>query len=281
MTIRLPVFPEHNVHEDRLPDMTGLDISDPVPETTGSGDRSEPPFFAEEEQALLWFKEAYDQGLDIWDMANVRCNCVTEKLVGKAIKKYNIPRQKVSLISWCQGGVDEGPNLGHDMDMYDDCQDAFLSRTAIADAVDQSLRRLDTPYIDLLKIHKFDRNTPIEGTMKALHDLVESGKVRHVGASGMSDNQFICMQFVAARNGWTKFIPMQHRLSVLDKEFETDRETSRSWWFNVIKGDARLVPWAETCRGRLGALGVQTHTAQLVRRTRANAGQSAGGGSRR
>lgn len=89
-----------------------------------------------------------------------------------------------------------------------------LSRAAIFNAVEASLRRLQTDYIDLLQIHRFDRNTPIAETMEALHDLVKSGKVRYIGASSMWTYQFALMQFCAEKNGWTKFVSMQNQYSL-------------------------------------------------------------------
>jgi aryl-alcohol dehydrogenase-like predicted oxidoreductase len=100
-----------------------------------------------------------------------------------------------------------------------------LSRQAILNAVDASLKRLDTTYIDLLQIHRFDPYTPIEETMEALHDLVKRGKVRYIGASSMWATQFAQMQFVAEKNGWTKFISMQNHYNLLYREEE--REMNR------------------------------------------------------
>jgi aryl-alcohol dehydrogenase-like predicted oxidoreductase len=84
-----------------------------------------------------------------------------------------------------------------------------LSRAAIFNAVDASLERLQTSYLDLLQIHRFDATVPVEETMKALHDLVEQGKVRYIGASSMWAYQFAKMQNAAEKNGWTKFVSMQ------------------------------------------------------------------------
>lgn len=84
-----------------------------------------------------------------------------------------------------------------------------LSRTAIFTALDESLKRLETDYIDFFWIHRFDPDTPIEETMRALHDLVTAGKIRYIGASSMWTYQFASMQFCAETNGWTKFIAMQ------------------------------------------------------------------------
>lgn len=75
--------------------------------------------------------------------------------------------------------------------------------------MEDSLQRLETEYIDLFWIHRFDPYTPIEETMRALHDLVTSGKIRYIGASSMWTYEFAMMQFCAEKNGWTKFIAMQ------------------------------------------------------------------------
>jgi aryl-alcohol dehydrogenase-like predicted oxidoreductase len=100
-----------------------------------------------------------------------------------------------------------------------------LSRQAIFNAVDASLARLDTTYIDLLQIHRFDPHTPIEETMEALHDIVKSGKVRYIGASSMWATQFAQLQFAAEKNGWTKFVSMQNHYNLLYREEE--REMNR------------------------------------------------------
>lgn len=100
-----------------------------------------------------------------------------------------------------------------------------LSRQAIFAQVEASLARLDTPYIDLLQIHRFDKTVPIEETMEALHDLVRSGKVRYIGASSMWAVEFAQMQFVAEKHGWTKFISMQNHYNLLYREEE--REMNR------------------------------------------------------
>ena len=91
--------------------------------------------------------------------------------------------------------------------------------------MDASLQRLQTNYVDLLQIHRFDKDTPIEETMEALHDLVRSGKVRYIGASSMWTYQFAQMQFCAERHGWTKFVSMQNHYNLLYREEE--REMNR------------------------------------------------------
>ncbi|KAI5868163.1 NADP-dependent oxidoreductase domain-containing protein [Durotheca rogersii] len=120
-----------------------------------------------------------------------------------------------------------------------------LSRLAIFNAVEASLKRLDTDYIDLFQIHRFDYNTPPEETMRALHDLVQSGKVRYIGASSMWAVNFARLQFVAEKNGWTKFVSMQNHYNLLYREEERE--------MNRFCGDTGvgLIPWAPLCRGHL------------------------------
>ena len=131
------------------------------------------------------------------------------------MKKYEIPRNKLVILSKCYGYVGETPDVRGIMygqkiaESKDYVNRGGLSRTAIFEAVNASLKRLGTDYMDLLQIHRFDPYTPIEETMEALHDLVKMGKVHYLGASSMWAYQFAMMQFCAEKNGWTKFVSMQ------------------------------------------------------------------------
>lgn len=118
-----------------------------------------------------------------------------------------------------------------------------LSRSAIFKALDESLRRLGTDYIDLLQIHRFDATVPPEETMEALHDLVKSGKVRYIGASSMWATQFATLQFVAEKNGWTKFVSMQNHYNLLYREEE--REMNRF----CNETGVGIIPWAPLAGG--------------------------------
>lgn len=93
-----------------------------------------------------------------------------------------------------------------------------LSRAAIFNQVEDSLERLQTPYLDVLIIHRFDYDTPMEEIMRALHDLVIQGKVRYLGASAMYAWQFVTMNEIAGLNGWTKFVAMQSEYSLIYRE---------------------------------------------------------------
>ncbi|KAH6617682.1 NADP-dependent oxidoreductase domain-containing protein [Chaetomium sp. MPI-SDFR-AT-0129] len=230
---------------------SGLTVSVPIFGCMSFGDPRTLDWAIGEEEALPLLKAAYDRGLNTWDTANVYSNGASEVIVGKAIKKYNIPREKVVILSKCNFAVGEQPELrgvlfpAQIATSKDYVNNFGLSRAAIFNQVEASLKRLDTPYIDLLQIHRFDHNTPLEETMKALHDLVQAGKVRYIGASSMWATQFARLQFVAERNGWTKFISMQNQYNLLYREEE--REMIR---FCNDTG-VGLIPWAPLCRGHL------------------------------
>ncbi|EAT83750.2 hypothetical protein SNOG_08582 [Parastagonospora nodorum SN15] len=195
---------------------SGLKVSVPILGAMSIGSSKWQPWVIEEEESLPLLKAAYDRGLTTWDTANVYSNGVSEEIIGKAIKKYELPRHKLVILTKCYGYTGEDPGLrtiqyGTELpQLRDYTNQGGLSRQAIFNQVNASLKRLDTDYIDLLQIHRFDHNTPIEETMEALHDLVKSGKVHYIGASSMWAVQFARMQFAAEKNGWTKFISMQN-----------------------------------------------------------------------
>jgi len=130
-------------------------------------------------------------------------------MIGKALMKYNIPRKKVVILTKCFFTISEdvttrvGPG---DAKGGEYANEGGLSRKHIFDAVDASLERLQTPYIDLLQIHRLDRDTPKEEIMEALNDIVKSGKVRYIGASSMYAWEFAQLQHIAALRGWVKFV---------------------------------------------------------------------------
>ncbi|KAK3942617.1 oxidoreductase [Diplogelasinospora grovesii] len=229
----------------------GLRISVPIFGCMSFGDPRTLDWAIGEEEALPLLKAAYDKGLNTWDTANVYSNGASEIIVGKALKKYSIPREKVVIMTKCNFAVGETPEVravlfGAQVKASKDYVNRCgLSRAAIFNQVEASLKRLDTPYIDLLQIHRFDPNTPIEETMRALHDLVQQGKVRYIGASSMWGTQFAQMQFIAEKNNWTKFVSMQNHYNLLYREEE--REMNR---FCNDTG-VGLIPWAPLARGHL------------------------------
>ncbi|KAF1950136.1 aldo-keto reductase-like protein [Byssothecium circinans] len=230
---------------------SGLRVSVPILGAMSIGSKEWQEWVIEEEEALPLLKAAYDRGITTWDTANVYSNGVSEEIIAKAIKKYDLPRHKLTILTKCYGYVGETPDLRAMLyptempQLKDYTNQGGLSRAAIFNAVNASLKRLDTDYIDLLQIHRFDKTTPMEETMEALHDLVKSGKVRYIGASSMWAVEFAQLQGVAERHGWTKFVSMQNYYNLLYREEE--REMNR---FCNATG-VGLIPWAPLCRGHL------------------------------
>lgn len=261
--LRLPFKPQSCV-ERSLSDMaahipkaeyrqlgkSGLRVSVPILGAMSIGDKRWQQWVTEEDEALPLLKAAYDRGLNTWDTANVYSNGASEDIIGKAIKQYNIPRHKLVVCTKLCGTVREGnsPEVMALKDIdntVDYVNQRGLSRQGIIAAVSASLARLDTTYIDLLQIHRFDKTVPVEETMKALHDLVESGKVRYIGASSMWAYQFATMQFVAEKNGWTKFVSMQNFYNLLYREEE--REMNKF----CLETGVGLIPWGPLSQGQL------------------------------
>ncbi|KAG6825947.1 hypothetical protein H0H92_001757 [Tricholoma furcatifolium] len=174
-------------------------------------------------------KAAWDAGITTWDTANMYSNGVSESIIGKFIQRNNIPRNKLIICSKIRFLVDNDdistltsvfkPEL---KDSRDYVNQGGLSRAAIFNQVEDSLKRLGTDYIDILFIHMVDVETPFEETMSALNDLVRAGKVRYIGASNIRAWQFIEMNNIAQLNRWTQFsaVQMEHSLLYRTEELE-------------------------------------------------------------
>jgi 1-deoxyxylulose-5-phosphate synthase len=163
----------------------------------------------DEDAAAPFFRQAVELGVTFWDTANVYQGGTSEEFVGRAIGRF-ARREDIVLATKVSGKMHEGPG------------GSGLSRKAILEQVDASLRRLATDYIDVYYIHRFDPGTPVEETMAALDDLVRAGKVRYLGASSMWAWQLAKMQHAAALHGWTTFAAMQNQYNVLKREEERD-----------------------------------------------------------
>lgn len=234
---------------------SGLRISNPILGGLHLGSSSWFPWVLNEDQALPLLKAAYDRGINTWDTANVYSNGQSEIIMGKALSTYNIPRSKVVLMTKCYRVVcdsesyDPGSGVTMHNDLADQSKDYVnhwgLSRQAIFNAVEASLNRLNTGYIDVLQIHRYDPTVPPEETMCALHDLIKAGMVRYIGASSMWTFQFAHMQHIAEIKGWTKFVSMQNHYNLIYREEE--REMNKY----CNKNGVALIPWAPFASGRL------------------------------
>ena len=185
-----------------------------------------------EEESEPFFRQALDLGINFFDTANVYSSGASEEVLGRFVKT-NIRREAVVIATKVHGVMRDEPN-GHG-----------LSRKAILYEIDQSLRRLQTGYVDLYQIHRWDYETPIEETLEALHDVVKSGKVRYIGASSVHAWQFTKALYLADLHGWTRFVSMQNHYNLLYREEEREMiPLCQSEGIGVI-------PWSPLARGRL------------------------------
>ncbi|MCQ9215535.1 aldo/keto reductase [Streptococcus gallolyticus] len=193
---------------------TGLEVSKLCLGCMSFGDASlgfHSGWLLDEEKSRIIIKKALDLGINFFDTANVYGKGTSEEYLGRALRDF-ADRDEVIIATkvFFGDGLHEGRNT------------TGLSRKAIFSQVEASLKRLGTDYIDVLYIHRWDYNTPIEETMSALNDLVRSGKVHYLGASAMYAWQFQKAQYVAEKNGWTKFSVMQNHYNMLYREDERE-----------------------------------------------------------
>jgi aryl-alcohol dehydrogenase-like predicted oxidoreductase len=213
---------------------TGLDVS-PLAlgcMTYGAPERGKHAWTLDEAASRPFIRQAIELGINFFDTANVYSDGTSEEILGRALKDF-ARRDEVVIATKTFYPFRQGPN------------GSGLSRKAIMQSVDDSLRRLDVDYIDLLQIHRFDYGTPIEETLESLHDLVKAGKVRYLGASSMYAWQFAKMIYTSRLHGWTEFVSMQNHYNLLQREDEREMIP-----FCRDQGIA-LLPWSPLARGRL------------------------------
>jgi aryl-alcohol dehydrogenase-like predicted oxidoreductase len=223
---------------------TGLKVSRLALGCMSYGDPTTPdahPWALTEDKAQPFFRQAVDLGVTFWDTANVYQRGTSEEAVGRAIKRYS-RREDIVLATKVRGKMHDGPG------------GEGLSRKAILEQVDASLKRLGTDYIDLYQIHRFDIDTPVEETMEALHDVIRAGKVRYIGASSMYAWQFAKLQHAADLGAWTRFVSMQNQYNLLRRHDEPE--------LMAMCGDmgVGLMPYSPNGKGRLARpAGEQSH----------------------
>ena len=185
-----------------------------------------------EEESQPFMKQALDHGINFFDTANVYSRGASEEVVGRFLKA-NVRREAIVIATKVHSPMREEPN------------GKGLSRKAILFELDQSLRRLQTDYVDLYQTHRWDYETPIEETLEALHDAVKAGKVRYIGASSMFAWQFTKALYLADLHGWTRFVSMQNHYNLLYREEEREM-------MGVCAAEGiGVIPWSPLARGRL------------------------------
>jgi aryl-alcohol dehydrogenase-like predicted oxidoreductase len=200
--------------------------------TFGVPERGEHPWTLPEEQSRPLIRQAVEAGINFFDTANTYSDGTSEEIVGRALKDFT-RRDEVVIATKVFFPVHKGPN------------GRGLSRKALFTAIDASLQRLETDYVDLYQIHRWDYSTPIEETLEALNDVVRSGKARYLGASSMFAWQFSKALFLARQRGWTPFVSMQNHYNLLYREEEREMMP-----LCTAEGIA-VVPWSPLARGRL------------------------------
>ena len=190
---------------------TGMDVSPICLGCMSFGDASTGfhGWTLKEDESNAIIKRAVELGINFFDTANCYSNGTSEEYLGRALKQYT-KRDETVIATKVFIRMGEGPNR------------QGLSRKAIMQEAEASLKRLGTDYIDLYIIHRWDYTVPIEETMSALHDLIKSGKVRYIGASAMFAWQFQKALYTAEKNGWTKFVSMQNHYNLIYREDERE-----------------------------------------------------------
>jgi 1-deoxyxylulose-5-phosphate synthase len=174
------------------------------------GSQAERAWHLDEAAAEPIVKAAIDGGVTFFDTADTYSNGVTEEITGSLLGRLFDRREDYVLATKVYFPMGTGPN------------DRGLSRKHVLSAIDASLRRLGTDYVDLYQIHRWDYQTPIEETMEALHEVVRAGKARYIGASSMFAWQFAKAQNLAERHGGTRFASMQNHYNLIYREEERE-----------------------------------------------------------
>ncbi len=198
--------------------------------TFGEPDRGKHAWTLPEESSRLLIKHALDGGITFFDTANSYSDGSSEEIVGRALRDF-ARRDEVVVATKVYHQVGYLPE--------------GLSRAQILRSIDDSLRRLNMDYVDLLQIHRWDYNTPIEETLEALNDVVKAGKARFIGASSMHASQFAQALDLQAQHGWARFVTMQNHYNLIYREEE------REMLPLCYQEGVAVIPWSPLARGRL------------------------------
>jgi aryl-alcohol dehydrogenase-like predicted oxidoreductase len=185
----------------------------------------------EEPDAQPFFRRAIEAGINFFDTADMYSVGVSEEITGRALKEFGPGRDRVVIATKVFNPMGDDPNQ------------RGLSRKHIHHAIDDSLRRLGTDYVDLYIIHRFDYQTPIEETIQALDDIVKAGKALYLGASSMHSWQFMKMLATAEKMGCRRFVSMQNHYNLIYREEE------REMMPLCREEGIAVTPWSPLARG--------------------------------
>jgi 1-deoxyxylulose-5-phosphate synthase len=219
------------VHYENL-GTSGLRVSRLCLGMMGFGDDSDRQWVIDEDAAEPIVRAAVEGGVTFFDTADAYSAGASERATGKLVPKY-LSRDEAVIATKVFMPVTPGENGGG------------LSRKHILSGIDASLTRLGLDYVDLYQIHRWDPRTPIEETMGALHEVVQAGKARYIGASSMFSWQFAKAQYTAEKNGWTKFVSMQNHYNLIYREEEREMIPL------CLDQGVGVIPWSPLARGVL------------------------------
>ncbi len=189
---------------------TGLKVSQLCLGTMTYGVKSWREWVLEEADSLPFFRRAIEAGINFFDTADMYSLGASEEITGRALREFGPSRDKVVIATKVFNAMGDDPNA------------RGLSRKHIHHAIDDSLKRLGTDYIDLYQIHRFDYETPIEETLEALDQVVRQGKALYIGASSMYAWQFGQMLAKSRELGLARFTTMQNHYNLIYREEERE-----------------------------------------------------------
>lgn len=175
-------------------------------------------------------QQALNAGINFFDTANSYSDGSSEEILGRALKEF-ARREEIVVATKVYFPL---TNLSQG-----------LSRKNILQSIDDSLQRLGMEYVDLLQIHRWDYETPLEETLEALHDVVQSGKARYIGASSMHASQFAQALQLQSEQGWHRFVSMQDQYNLIQREEEREMHPL------CLKEQIAVLPWSPLARGKL------------------------------
>jgi 1-deoxyxylulose-5-phosphate synthase len=222
---------------------TGLKVSRLCLGAMTYGSRKWREWVLDEEDSRPFIRSALELGINFFDTADMYSKGASEEVLGRALRDFGPGRDRVVIATKVFNPMGDDPNQ------------RGLSRKHIRHALEDSLRRLGTDYVDLYQIHRYDPAVPVEETLEALDGLVRAGKVLHLGASSMFAWQFAKMLEAAGARGWTPFATMQNHYNLLYREEEREMVPL------CADRSVGLLPWSPLARGLL-ARGAQAATAR-------------------
>jgi aryl-alcohol dehydrogenase (NADP+) len=226
---------------------TGLRVSRICLGTMTYGSKRWREWVLEEEEGRPFIRRALELGINFFDTADMYSLGVSEEILGRALKDFGPSRDRVVIATKVFNAMGDDPNQ------------RGLSRKHIHHAIDDSLRRLRTDYVDLYQIHRFDYQTPVEESIEALHDVVKAGKALYVGGSSMFAWQFASMLHKADAFRLTRFVSMQNHYNLIYREEEREM-------IPLCRAEGiAVIPWSPLARGFLAGNRKQEGYGETIR----------------